>query len=94
MEEDAGIPAIARSHGAAFDAAHGWVHPASWPTCQNPQVRNASKAWAMRIPTLRTTKNAVIASNIDDFRAMDSTKGSAVCTVKKISLYETNFVPR
>ena len=59
-----------------------------------PQVRNASKAWAMRIPTLRTTKNAVIASNMDGSRAINSTKGSAVCTVKKIPLCETNFPPR
>jgi hypothetical protein len=28
------------------------------------QDRNASKAWAMRMPTLRTTKNAVMASNM------------------------------
>ena len=49
--------------------------------------RKASNAWAMRIPTLRTMKNAAITSNIDGPCAIDAlTKRSTFCTVKEIPL--------
>jgi hypothetical protein len=34
------------------------------------QGRKASNAWATRMPMLRTTKNAAMASNIDGSRAI------------------------
>jgi hypothetical protein len=49
--------------------------------------RMASNAWAMRIPTLRTMKNAATTSNIDGPCAIDAlTKRSTFCTVKEIPL--------
>jgi hypothetical protein len=49
--------------------------------------RKASNAWAMRIPTLRTMKNAAITSNIDGPCAIEAlTKRSTFCTVKEIPL--------
>jgi hypothetical protein len=105
MEEDhPSIPNMVRRLGAIraevkgsdfmTRAVNGGTQLSSLANRQDRQVRNASKAWATRIPTLRTMKNAAIASNMDKSRAMDSTKGSAVCTVKKIPWYETNFLPR
>jgi hypothetical protein len=57
------------------------------------QDRKASKVWAKRIPTLRTTKNAVIASNIDGFLSNGFNKSSAFCTVQEIPLSGLNFPP-
>jgi hypothetical protein len=49
----------------------------------------------MRIPTLRTTKNAVIASkNIDRILRNSFIKSANFCTVKEIQLSELNFPPR
>ena len=55
--------------------------------------RKASNAWAMRIPTLRTMKNAVITSNIDGSCAIGLIKRSTFCTVKEIPLSGLNFPP-
>ena len=56
--------------------------------------RKASNAWAIRIPTLRTMKNAAINSNIDGSCAIDAlTKRSTFCTVKEILLSGPNFPP-
>ena len=58
---------------AASDSQHRFCDPekqsdvASQPDGdlqRRDQDRNASNAWAMRMPTLRTTKNAVMASNM------------------------------
>jgi hypothetical protein len=56
--------------------------------------RKASNAWAMRIPTLRTMKNAAITSNIDGPCAIDLLiKRSTFCTVKEIPPTGLNFPP-
>ena len=55
------------------------------------QGRKASNAWAMRIPTLRTMKNAVIASNIDVILHDRFSKGLTFCTVKGIPLRGLKF---
>jgi len=47
------------------------------------QDRNASKAWAMRMPTLRTMKNAVMASNMQiSCASVPQLKRQRICTVK------------
>jgi hypothetical protein len=59
--------------GPRIDVASQWDEALkSWN-----QDRNASKAWAMRMPALRTTKNAVMASNMQIPVRPSSVKGSA-----------------
>jgi hypothetical protein len=59
--------------GPRIDVASQWDEALkSWN-----QDRNASKGWAMRMPALRTTKNAVMASNMQVPVRPSSVKGSA-----------------
>jgi len=48
-----------------------------------PYDRNPSRAWATRMPTLRTIRHAIIASNMG-FPRNDPSKILARCTVKMI----------